>query len=57
MAEVADAALVARSTAYRYFPSRDALLAEVVVDLAVSEYMQRVFLAAASPGPARPNNG
>lgn len=52
VAEVADAALVTRSTAYRYFPSRDALLAEVVVDLAVSEDMQQVFQAADSPGPA-----
>lgn len=33
--EVAEAALVSRATAYRYFPSIDALLVEAAVDVAV----------------------
>ncbi len=32
VAEVADAARISRATAYRYFPSRDALLAEAPLD-------------------------
>ncbi len=35
--EVAEAALVSRATAYRYFPSIEALLAEAVVDIAVPD--------------------
>src|SRR4051812_37137151 len=31
--QVADAALVSKSTAYRYFPSQDALLAEALLDV------------------------
>ena len=34
VAEVADTAMVSRATAYRYFPSREALLAELPLDLA-----------------------
>jgi AcrR family transcriptional regulator len=34
VAEVADAATVSRATAYRYFPTQDALLAEVPLDVA-----------------------
>jgi AcrR family transcriptional regulator len=34
VAEVADAAMVSRATAYRYFPSQEALLAEIPLDLA-----------------------
>jgi AcrR family transcriptional regulator len=34
VAEVADAALVSRATAYRYFPSREALLVELPLDVA-----------------------
>lgn len=52
IAEVADSALVARSTAYRYFPSRDALIAEVLVDITTAEDRQRVYEAAAAPGTA-----
>jgi len=33
--EVAEAALVSRATAYRYFPSVDALLVEAAIDVAV----------------------
>lgn len=35
--EVAEAALVSRATAYRYFPSIEALLVEAAVDVAVPE--------------------
>lgn len=35
--EVAEAALVSRATAYRYFPSVEALLVETAVDVAVPE--------------------
>lgn len=35
--DVAEEALVSRATAYRYFPGVEALLAEAVVDVAVSE--------------------
>lgn len=35
--DVADEALVSRATAYRYFPSIDALLAEAALDVAVPE--------------------
>jgi AcrR family transcriptional regulator len=34
VADVADAATVSRATAYRYFPTQDALLAEVPLDVA-----------------------
>ena len=35
--EVAEAALVSRATAYRYFPSVEALLREAALDMAVAE--------------------
>jgi AcrR family transcriptional regulator len=38
MDEVAEEALVSRATAYRYFPSVDALLVEVPIDEAVEEH-------------------
>ena len=38
MDEVAEEALVSRATAYRYFPSVDALLVEVPIDEAVGEH-------------------
>ena len=34
--EVAEAALVSRATAYRYFPNIDALLAEATLDMAAT---------------------
>ncbi|HMO57023.1 MAG TPA: TetR family transcriptional regulator [Roseiflexaceae bacterium] len=37
VAEVADAAVVSRATAYRYFPRQDLLLAEAALDLVVPD--------------------
>ena len=52
VAQVAEAALVAKSTAYRYFPSQEALLAEVLLDAAIAPDLEAVYAAAATPGPA-----
>lgn len=52
VAQVADAALVAKSTAYRYFPSQEALLAEVMLDEAVAPALEGVFTAARTEGSA-----
>ncbi|HET8632461.1 MAG TPA: helix-turn-helix domain-containing protein [Thermomicrobiales bacterium] len=52
VAQVAEAALVAKSTAYRYFPSQEALLAEVLLDEAVAPDLAAVDAAAAMSGPA-----
>ncbi len=51
VAQVAEAALVSRSTAYRYFPSQEALLAEVLLDEAVRPDLEAVYAAAETPGP------
>jgi AcrR family transcriptional regulator len=48
--EVAEEALVSRATAYRYFPTVDALLVEAAVDVAVPE-PQEVFRNEASRDP------
>jgi AcrR family transcriptional regulator len=48
--EVAEEALVSRATAYRYFPTVDALLVEAAVDVAVPE-PQEVFQNEASRDP------
>jgi AcrR family transcriptional regulator len=48
--EVAEAALVSRATAYRYFPSIEALLAEAVVDIAVPD-LEGLFHDALSNDP------
>jgi AcrR family transcriptional regulator len=48
--EVAEEALVSRATAYRYFPTVDALLVEAAVDVAVPE-PQAVFRNEASRDP------
>jgi AcrR family transcriptional regulator len=50
--QVAEAALVAKSTAYRYFPSQEALLAEVLLDAAIAPDLEAVYAAARTPGPA-----
>jgi AcrR family transcriptional regulator len=44
--QVADAALVSRSTAYRYFSSPDALAAEVLLDTAIRGGIEQVHAAA-----------
>ncbi|MGE0577635.1 MAG: TetR/AcrR family transcriptional regulator [Reyranella sp.] len=48
--EVAEAALVSRATAYRYFPNVDALLAEATLDMA-SPDPARLFEGASSSDP------
>jgi AcrR family transcriptional regulator len=52
MAEIADAALVSKSTAYRYFPSQEALVAEIMLDRAIRPDIESVFDAARTPGTA-----
>ena len=51
VAQVAEAALVSKSTAYRYFPSQEALLAEILLDEAVRPDLEDVYAAAETPGP------
>lgn len=48
--EIAEAALVSRATAYRYFPSVEALLVEAALDIAVPE-PEAVFTDDASQDP------
>lgn len=48
--EIAEAALVSRATAYRYFPSVEALLVEAALDIAVPE-PEAVFAEDASQDP------
>ncbi len=50
VAQVAEAALVSKSTAYRYFPSQEALLAEVLLDAAVRPDLEAVYAAAGTHG-------
>ena len=50
--EVAEAALVSKSTAYRYFPSQEALVAEVLLDAAVEPGLQALDDLAAHGEPA-----
>ena len=52
VAQVAETALVSRSTAYRYFPSQEALLAEVLLDEAIRPDLEDVYAVAGTPGPA-----
>ena len=52
VAQVAETALVSKSTAYRYFPSQEALLAEVLLDAAVRPDLEAVYEAAGMPGSA-----
>lgn len=51
VAEVAEAALVSKSTAYRYFPSQEALLAEALLEVVNRSDLEAVFTAAQTPGP------
>jgi AcrR family transcriptional regulator len=52
VAQVADAALVSRSTAYRYFPTREALVAEVTLDEIVGPELDELHRVAQTPGSA-----
>lgn len=52
MADIAEAALVSKSTAYRYFPSLEALIAEIMLDQTVALDLERVYEAAEIPGTA-----
>jgi AcrR family transcriptional regulator len=46
VAEVAERAAVSRATAYRYFPNQDALIAEVLLDQAIGDGLERIDEAA-----------
>lgn len=50
MTQIAQEALVSKSTAYRYFPTLEGLLAEIMLDNAVQPEMEKVFAAANTPG-------
>src|SRR5688572_18579946 len=50
VAEVADAALISKSTAYRYFPSQGLLLVEVALSELVQEDIDALYLASEQPG-------
>lgn len=50
VSEVAEAARVSKSTAYRYFPSQEALLAEAALDAVNRPDLEAVFAAAQTPG-------
>lgn len=52
MSDVAEAALVSKSTAYRYFPSQEALVAEVLLDAAVEPGVRRLDELATHGTPA-----
>lgn len=49
IADVADEALVSRATAYRYFPSQEHLLLDVVLERSIDEIDRAVAAAARSP--------
>jgi AcrR family transcriptional regulator len=54
VAEVADVALVSRATAYRYFPSQEHLLIDVVLERSIEQINRRVDAAMATDEvPAR----
>lgn len=50
--QVAEMALVSKSTAYRYFPDQEALLAEALLDVINQPELEAVYAAARTPGPA-----
>jgi AcrR family transcriptional regulator len=52
IADVADRALVSRATAYRYFPSQEHLLLDVVLERSIDEIDRAVAVAARSPDVA-----
>src|SRR5581483_4034921 len=49
VAEVADAAQVGRTTAYRYFPTQEVLLTEAALDLLARADVEHVLALAARP--------
>lgn len=53
VAEVAEAALISKSTAYRYFPSQELLLVEVGLSEIVQEDIDALYLASEQPGTPR----
>ena len=50
--QVAEAALVSKSTAYRYFPSQESLLAEALLSAVNQADLAAVYAAARTPGAA-----
>jgi AcrR family transcriptional regulator len=52
VAQVAEAALISKSTAYRYFPSQDALLAEALLEAVNRPDLEAVYAAARTPDSA-----
>jgi len=50
VAEVAEAALISKSTAYRYFPSQELLLAEVALDEILRDDLAALYSASEQPG-------
>jgi AcrR family transcriptional regulator len=50
IAQTAEAAGVSKSTAYRYFPSQEVFLAEVLLDKTVKQELAAVYAAAQLPG-------
>src|SRR5262245_7340710 len=50
MLQIAEAALVSKSTAYRYFPSQEILIAEIMLDTALGADLEAVYSAAQTPG-------
>ena len=50
VAEVAEAALISKSTAYRYFPSQELLLVEVRLEEIVKDEMAALYAASERPG-------
>ncbi|MGI8485136.1 MAG: TetR/AcrR family transcriptional regulator [Thermomicrobiales bacterium] len=50
VAEVAEAALISKSAAYRYFPSQELLLVEVALDEVVREDLTALYAASEQPG-------
>jgi len=52
VAQVAEAALVSKTTAYRYFPSQEGLLAEALLELVNRPELEAVYAAARAHGTA-----
>ena len=50
VAEVAEAALISKSTAYRYFPSQELLMVEIRLEEVVKDEMAALYAASERPG-------